>query len=114
MPKPKHPVDGMGTHLTKKGYWRFHIKGRMKGMYVHRYEAAKKLGRPLREDEEVHHGRGGKQDNSHGNLTVLGKAEHGWKTAHQAAWMNILGIREEKYFYETIMQLEQEGVRVNV
>jgi len=86
----------------------------MKGIYIHRYEAAKKLGRPLRKDEQVHHGRGGKLDFSHGNLTVVGTEEHGWLSARQAFWMKVLDVRQEKEFYAVIAQLEQEGVRTGI
>jgi len=55
-------VDGHAYHISSKGYPRFSNAGPLKGMYVHRYMAAKKLGRPLRRDEEIHHGRGGKLD----------------------------------------------------
>lgn len=114
---PKKPIrshDGFGYRITKKGYPRFHSRGPRKGEYVHRYEMAKKLGRPLREDEEVHHGRGGKLDWSWGNLTVMGTSEHGWASARQAFWMRVLDVKAEKEFYEVITQLETEGVRTGL
>lgn len=112
--KPKLQHDGMGYHITPKGYPRFNNCGKMRGMYIHRYEAAKMLGRPLRKDEEVHHGRGGKMDFSHANLTVMGNAEHHWITARQAFWMRVLDKRMEKDFYDVVEQLEREGVRIGL
>jgi hypothetical protein len=108
--KAKLQHDGYGYHITRKGYPRFNNSGPMKGMYVHRYEAAKKLGRPLKDDEQVHHGRGGKKDFSHENLTVMGSSEHGWVSARQAFWMKFLDIKQEQEFYQVITQLEQEGI----
>lgn len=112
--KAKNQHDGYGMHISVKGYWRFNNNGPRKGEYVHRYEAAKKLGRALRPDEEVHHGRGGKLDFSHENLTIMGTSEHSWVSARQAFWMRCLDIKHEKRFYETITQLESEGVRTGL
>jgi len=112
--KPTRSHDGYGWYLTKKGYPRFFKNGRMKHAYVHRYEAAKMLGRPLTKDEQVNHGRGGKQDFSWGNLTILGIREHSWYSAKQAFWMKVLDVKAEKEFYATITQLEAEGVRTGL
>lgn len=106
--------DGFHYHITRKGYPRFNNLGPRKGEYVHRYEAAKKLGRALRPDEEIHHGRGGKADFSHGNLTVMGTSQHSWVSARQAFWMRTLDIKSEKQFYETIAQLEAEGIKTGL
>jgi hypothetical protein len=86
----------------------------MRGMYVHRYEAAKMLGRALKPDEEIHHGRKGKANFDHDNLTVMGQREHSWVSARQAFWMRVLDIKAEKQFYETIAQLESEGVSTGI
>lgn len=91
--------DGHGYHITRKGYARFNTCGPMKGTYIHRYEAAKKLGRPLQRDEEVHHHNGNKLDFRHGNLVIMGTAVHGWVSAHQAWFMRYMEIKSEKDFY---------------
>lgn len=112
--KPKLQHDGFGYRITAKGYPRFFSEGPRRGEYVHRYEAAKMQGRPLTADQEVHHGRGGKLDFSHGNLKIMGTSEHSWVSARQAFWMRCLDIKHEKQFYETITQLEQEGVNTGL
>jgi hypothetical protein len=117
--KPAKSHDGMGWHISKpKGYPRFNNCGPQRGKYIHRYEANKKKiaeGRgPLLESDEVHHGRGGKADFSWGNLEIVTKEEHGWKTARQCFWMRVLDVKREKEFYAVIEQLEQEGVRTGL
>lgn len=102
--------DGWSYHISTKGYPRF-SGGPHRNKYVHQVEAEKMLGRPLRKDEEVHHGRGGKECFEHWNLSIMGTRQHGWVSAKQAFWMRVLDIREEKHFYEVIEQLESEGVR---
>jgi hypothetical protein len=59
-------------------------------VYEHIVVAGDYLGRPLREDEEVHHLNGDPLDNRHGNLLVLPKSQH----AKLHAWINsgALGI----------------------
>ncbi len=111
---PKRSHDGFAYHITRKGYARFNLNGKRKGEYVHRYEAAKKIGRALKPAEEVHHGRGGKLDWSHGNLTVIGSTEHGWISARQAFWMRVLDVKAEKEFYAQVAQLEREGVHLGL
>ncbi len=50
----------------------------MGGKYVYEYRlvAAEKIGRPLTEDEIVHHVNGDKSDNRPENLEVMTQAEH--------------------------------------
>lgn len=110
--------DGHSWHISFKGYPRFNNNGPLKGMYIHRYEANKmKIAQgkgPLLDSDEVHHGRGGKMDFSHGNLTVMTKEQHGWASARQSFWMRFLDVRQEQEFYAVIKQLESEGVRTGL
>ena len=55
------------TYTDSRGYKRF--KGSKK--LVHRYTAEKKLGRPLRPGEIVHHKDRNKQNNNSSNLWVF-------------------------------------------
>ena len=59
------------TYLNEKGYPSF----KDTGLPVHRYVAEKKLGRPLREGEVVHHYNRDKTDNRKSNLRVLPNQE---------------------------------------
>ncbi len=45
----------------------------------HRVIASKKIGRPLRDNEVVHHRDGNKLNNKPSNLQVMTRSEH-WKT----------------------------------
>lgn len=48
------------------------------GEYVHRSVAEKKIGRPLREHEVVHHKDGDKSNFSKDNLRVTSRQHHSW------------------------------------
>jgi hypothetical protein len=67
--------------LSTKGYWYVwrpdHVRADKKG-YVKRADLIMEevLGRSLESDEVVHHGPGGKEDDSPGNLSVMISKDH--------------------------------------
>jgi len=63
-----------GGHTDSRGYIRIHVRG--KYYLQHRYVMAKKLGRPLRANEQVHHKDGNKGNNKINNLEIVLKNVH--------------------------------------
>ena len=63
-----------GRIKMKFGYFAVRVDGRY--IYEHRYLMEKKIGRPLRSDEIVHHKDGNKTNKNPGNLELLAKREH--------------------------------------
>ena len=88
-----------GKTKTAKGYIRI-TAGPLRGQYEHRVVAAEKLGRPLANDEDVHHCNQVRHHNHPNNLQVLGHREHGWVSALQHFWMNYLDIHLEAEWNE--------------
>jgi hypothetical protein len=66
------PRQKRKTYLSGKGYARYKDSNR----YVHRQVAKKKLGRPLRSREVVHHRDGDKLNNRPDNLQVMTRRDH--------------------------------------
>lgn len=64
-----------GTFANERGYIRISA-GAQRGMYVHRLVAMAKIGRGLREDEQVNYINGNCQDNHPDNLEVVKEEEH--------------------------------------
>ncbi len=71
-----------GTSVNASGYRRTHGSGRSgKQRLVHRQVVEKRIGRPLKDSEVVHHRNGDRLDNRIDNLQVMTYEEHG---AHHA------------------------------
>ncbi len=70
------------TYTDKKGYRRFSDSGRS----VHRWSAAKKLGRPLRRSERVHHINRRKSNNKPSNLWVFKNQKAHHKAHKEDSW----------------------------
>ncbi len=89
-----------GFTLTAKGYWR-HTAAPLRGQYEHRVIAAKRLGRKLRKDEDVHHKDAVRHNNKSSNLEVLGHDQHGFYSALQHYYVDtIINARERKEWEE--------------
>lgn len=69
-------------YYDRNGYRRFSDSGTP----VHRWVAEKKLGRPLRGGEVVHHQNRDKQDNNRGNLWVFKNQRQHWRTHKKDDW----------------------------
>lgn len=62
----------MTFFINKKGY----PLNRVTGRTIHREVATKKIGRPLRKHEVVHHKDGNKRNFSKNNLRVMSRSYH--------------------------------------
>lgn len=74
------------SYVTKEGYVQKYKpsspEARSDGyVAVHRDVASRKLGRPLRSNEVVHHRDGNKRNNRASNLQVMTRKQH-WKVHH--------------------------------
>jgi hypothetical protein len=85
-------VANGGAYLDEKGYPRISC-GPDRGKRIHRVKAAIILGRELSKDEDVHHRNKEKTSFSDHNLHVMGHREHGWLSARQHWWMDVLEIK---------------------
>ena len=72
----KYSFRTQKTYINGNGYRAF----KDSGIPVHRYVAEKKLGRPLKSEEVVHHKNRNKLDNSFNNLQVFSSQNAHWKT----------------------------------
>jgi hypothetical protein len=74
----KNPNYSGGRHIDGHGYVQVLISGPGRSKYTreHRLVAAKKVGRKLRRNEDVHHDNRKKTDNHPDNLEVMSKSEH--------------------------------------
>lgn len=84
-PGPRNPNWKGGRSIASNGYvlqrvgTGHHLADVRGYAYEHRVVAEQKLGRCLRDDEEVHHIDEDKQNNDPSNLEVVTSAEHGMK-----------------------------------
>ncbi|MBD5087039.1 MAG: hypothetical protein HDT32_06780 [Clostridiales bacterium] len=74
------------SYYTKEGYKQVYkprsLEARSNGYVAeHRDVASRKIGRPLRPNEVVHHRDGNKRNNRPSNLQVMSRARH-WKIHH--------------------------------
>ncbi|MDD4082744.1 MAG: HNH endonuclease [Sphaerochaetaceae bacterium] len=70
------------TYVDKKGYRRFSDSG----VSVHRWSAEKRVGRPLRDGEVVHHINRDKLDNRPSNLWVFKNQKKHDKAHKEDGW----------------------------
>ncbi len=73
------------TFIDKNGYRRFANSGKS----VARWSAEKKIGRPLKGDEVVHHGYRGKQCNNPDNLWVFSDNREHLQKKHPSLFRKI-------------------------
>ena len=93
-PGPRNPNWRGGRSVTSRGYVlvRVGVGHRLADVrgyaYEHRVVAEKKIGRPLRDGELVHHIDGNKQNNAPENLGVVaGIAEHWVEHRTSGRWL---------------------------
>jgi hypothetical protein len=67
------------TYINKNGYRCFSDSGKQ----VSRWVAEEKIGRPLRDEEVVHHGHNGKQCNNPDNIWIFKNQSVHMKKKHQ-------------------------------
>jgi len=81
-------------HTTRRDGYRI-IRKNGKQVLEHRVIMAKLLGRPLRHDEQVHHGPKGRACNDSDNLSIrlVGKHPAGHEERELADWLRSLGWR---------------------
>lgn len=84
--------NAAGVRVTKSGYAEY-TRGEHKGRLVHVVIMEQRLGRPLREDEQVHHIDGNPQNNSDANLALMTRAGH---ARHHRLWEAATGKLRER------------------
>ena len=84
-----------GIYVDGHGYKRFQNSGRL----VHRYIAARMIGRLLEEGEVVHHKDGNKLNNKRTNLQVCSREQH-WRIHHGNT---IHGYKRRYYKYDVLL-----------
>jgi len=84
--KQQRRAQSRKTYIDKNGYRRFKDSGTL----LHRYAAEKKLDRPLKAGEVVHHKNRNKLDNSPSNLHIFSSQVEHWaahkKDARKYGW----------------------------
>jgi hypothetical protein len=95
-------------YIDDKGYPRIG-SGPMRGQRLHRIVAAAMKGRPLTEDEDVHHKDGNKLNFAPENLKVLGHKEHGCVSAKQHHYLNGIDVSLKSEWDEHFREANAES-----
>lgn len=99
-----------GRRISNYGYWLVlkpdHPNARRDGYILeHRYIMSEMLGRPLTDDEIVHHKDGNKLNNSPGNLELTDRSSH---TSHHNKEFRI--IRDENGRIKELLRHDDDGI----